>query len=663
MKWVGLATTCTAIATTFTSCSPENEPDNPTEAPKITPGQTIIDVSWWKDVFLDENNRKLKIGDILVATREGKDINEVKLLLDWNPIKSWTTLNKKWTLTLKIRNKAGRESKLDITLTVENQLISWLENLKNIPFQVDKPENLMNYITLANDVSIEYFTVKYPYLGEDIKEYDAKNFLPKFPWNLLMFKIVVKTWWKTQELETYINVLPKNREPMELVLKSITAEEIQPILWNIEVWDPNICDYILNTSIPEGYEMVRSMQQYWTTTLTSSEYKRHLNRIVIVFRWEKPSWEYEVIWWGWYTVVPDEHSDVETQIVTTRVPDLLKTCVINDGEKTWYWKLAEYSDENTDKIIITWSSKYEVVDNYNQYQQEIYNEDILKLCEKDNLVLIAAWTNVSSNKRRIINWSYWNYNDYYGDWCYSLASLANSKMNDRPNSHIFVTIGTDVTWNINQTFANEGSKYPEWFNSNSLLAWRVSPYRVNWLIYGPTWKYTTSYSNYFNVALLALMAELNPSIKDIDELLEMARSTQRHDIITYWNQSEILNLLDVWSIIKTELMPKISFYNVTFTNNSEWIYKLEKWEYPNIIFDIPWAVIKINWEWIPYSKENWHYINNTEIHNYERWISNSELMKLWYNIWDHVEWKAIPLNSDWKKLDEKVHLPIHIEIS
>ena len=110
-------------------------------------------------------------------------------------------------------------------------------------------------------------------------------------------------------------------------------------------------------------------------------------------------------------------------------------------------------------------------------------------------------------------------------------------------------------------------------------------------------------------------------------------------------------------------MPKISFYNVTFTNNSEWIYKLEKWEYPNIIFDIPWAVIKINWEWIPYSKENWHYINNTEIHNYERWISNSELMKLWYNIWDHVEWKAIPLNSDWKKLDEKVHLPIHIEIS
>ena len=75
-------------------------------------------------------------------------------------------------------------------------------------------------------------------------------------------------------------------------------------------------------------------------------------------------------------------------------------------------------------------------------------------------------------KNKIYNW------EYVADkgWIYCLGSFANSKKNTNPGRHLYVTIGTNKNWNIDQTWVStESSRYPKYFADNVLFSGRAFP--------------------------------------------------------------------------------------------------------------------------------------------------------------------------------------------
>ena len=128
--WLPAATvpaTWAAVATVLTACS-DDEPDNPkdTVAPTVNVSQSDVDISWWKQVRISWN--QLYIWNVLVASRTDNVTQNctVELSLNWKTISSWTTINEEWFLTIKVRDEAGNTRTVDIKLSAQNQLISWI---------------------------------------------------------------------------------------------------------------------------------------------------------------------------------------------------------------------------------------------------------------------------------------------------------------------------------------------------------------------------------------------------------------------------------------------------------------------------------------------------------------------------------------------------------
>lgn len=167
-------------------------------------------------------------------------------------------------------------------------------------------------------------------------------------------------------------------------------------------------------------------------------------------------------------------------------------------------------------------------------------------------------------------------------------------------------------------------------------------------------------SDLINSILLWMTMQLNPKIKSTDDLLQnLHYSTARNNTTNNWEQENSFQMVDLWWAINKILPEKLSL-SIDFSSRETWKYELIKKEYPFIIFDIPWSMMKINEEWIPCNKENWYLLKNTNIASYERCIDKEELIKLWYKSWDNIKWNVIVLDENWKKLN--INVPIVFQL-
>ena len=137
----------------FNSCSKPEEDD--TKAPTITLVTSSVGIYGGKVVTIETG--ELSIGETKVAnwTDDKSAADKCTAVLSFaeastkadaetkagTTIKSGDTIDKAGTLTLTVTDEAGNSASKDITLT--DQIVFGMENLKNLDLQIDKEVNLI----------------------------------------------------------------------------------------------------------------------------------------------------------------------------------------------------------------------------------------------------------------------------------------------------------------------------------------------------------------------------------------------------------------------------------------------------------------------------------------------------------------------------------------
>ena len=107
-----------ASSALLTACGPDEPEIRDTTPPKIDIINSEVDISGWKKVEISWN--KLIIWWNIVASWSDDHTKDckVQITMDWNTISSGSTINKAWTLTLKVSDNAGNTKTATIKLNV-----------------------------------------------------------------------------------------------------------------------------------------------------------------------------------------------------------------------------------------------------------------------------------------------------------------------------------------------------------------------------------------------------------------------------------------------------------------------------------------------------------------------------------------------------------------
>ena len=158
-----------------------------------------------------------------------------------------------------------------------------------------------------------------------------------------------------------------------------------------------------------------------------------------------------------------------------------------------------------------------------------------------------------------------------------------------------------------------------------------------------------------------LCFQMYAEVKDVDELLEMIRSTALTDYIrldlngdgdtndNYDGQpeSQPLQLMNPAGLIKKYLMPN-GLPSTIHTANT---ITLNKGYYKGVVFDIPGAEVAINGKWIAYSIANQSLIMSQNPMAL-KWRLNGDLLrKFGYKPGDTVKGKVIVVDDQWHGLN------------
>ena len=631
--------------------NPEKPTEKDTTPPTIEISKSEIDITWWKQVRIDWN--QLYVWDVLVASwSDNKSKNcKVTLSLNWKSVTSWTTISEEWTLTIKVSDEAGNSKNADIKLkvTAEQEAVSWLENIRNLNMQVDQEVNLLNWVTFGNWA--ELIKVEMELDWEKVEIPDPNHYIPTYPWTCSIILTVKNKNWETKEYKVD-NLTIKALEYKAIEINNIEPVEILPIIWQIDTGDTWAYEHIKPLRVAEATRIRDMMWEYGAGNYSAEEYKQLMARLNTGMVSEHPKWytNYEIIWW-WLWGEASEHAHDERDMLNTLISHSNFKVSCPDG-KSWDEVLIGYVWSNSNSINILWCSAYDAASNKDNYDKYLNKKNIKDLCNLNNIIIFAAGTNIATKgwslRNKIYNWEYTA--DEHGR--YSLASMGNSDRNTIPNSHLLVTIATDRDWVIDQTDETlSSSKFPVWFADNVLFSWRAFPFKwIDWTIQAEWsinhWKYSTSYTNYLNVALADLCFQMKADVSDVNELLNMIRSTCLTDHIKFNWKDQPLQLMNPAWFFQKYLMPT----DLPTSIQSWQAISLNKWYYKWVIFDIPWAEVKINWEWIAYNDTNKSKIKSQNPMTLE-WRLNWDLCrKLWYK-WNNIEWKIIVVDDKWNGLN------------
>lgn len=252
--------------------------------------------------------------------------------------------------------------------------------------------------------------------------------------------------------------------------------------------------------------------------------------------------------------------------------------------------------------------------------------------------------------------------------------MSNSDKNAYPDSHLMVTIATDKTGDIDQTDVSYtgSSKVPFGFDKNVLFAGRIFPYHSynTGKILATEGKYPTSEPNYVNVAMSSLCFQLYAEVTDIDELLEMIRSTALNDYIRFdlngdgdtndicdgQPESQPLQLINPAGFIKKYLMPT----EIPGSIGLDEIISLGKGYYKGVVFNIPGAEVKIGDEWISVTADNSSRIKAANPMDLEWRLNSSRLRKYGYSSGQTIEGKMLLVDDQWNGL--RIEVPITVQV-
>lgn len=624
-----------------------NEVDN-NQAPEITRVyQWTPNILWWVVAKKWENNQLL-FWDVVIYDWKDDDtpVCTQSLKLKWSDEeKIWKEINTPGMYVFALIDGKWKSTYVEFPVVCNSVDLT---NLKDLNMQVEEEVDLFQWMTVPNWIQISKVEVEINWQRTEIKENNGHYlYTPSQPW--ICYIYVTEKW---EFGNTYVE---KSKNPLTIKdaeypeFQSITINNINPVdvfpqIAQIEAWDPNIYEYVKDLWVAEIYVMRSMMVDYGTGDYTPEEYKRLSSRITIGSRSEISDdyQEYGRIW----PIVNDpyisDHGRCTFQNLTNLKWDYTNIKNLSDLWEGRAKNLSEYAKAHPNEIFIFYSSTSPQYYTQDEYKQEIFQQNIVDLCNLPNVIIFMSWGDTKN-----INWVPIKkvYNGVYQsnwDWMYNNSSMVNSDQNNYPHSNMRVVIWTDSKWNADMT-NSQGSVFPEGSNNGSIVSGRpILPFYqrkngIKWKLFGQdlpkNWSYTTSNTAPTIASETQLMFGLRPDVKDANELLQMIEScTADPDYISLnWERQALQKYSPANFARKYCLM-----MDIPSSIKMGEIVRLTKWRYKWIVIDIPWAVVEINWEWVPYNKENEPLIKSQNPMYLELWIDTNEAMKYWNK---NLKWK------------------------
>ena len=670
--WIAASTILPMTSTSLLTACGGDGPDNPIEIKDTTPptinvSKSSVDISWWKEIRI--NGNQLYIWNEVVASwSDNKTKNcSVLLSINWKTVTSWITISEEWTLTIKVSDEAWNIKSADIKLNnAAEHDISWLENLNDLNMQVNQEVNLLDWVIFGNGASLEKVEIEIDW--QKVEVTDPYHYIPAYPWVCNIIITVKDKNGKSTEYKVD-NLTIKALDYKSMEITNINPETLMP---KVEVWDKDVYKHIEHLRIPESTVITDMMWKYGAGNHSPEEYQQLMMRLNTGMLWENPVDydNYEAVWWT-PSNAPSNHAHAEWFTLNTLVKHA-NFKVINPLSLSHYEALYNLCKQEPNKINIMWISIGADVD---KEQYDARNTEEIKEYDKEkNRLIFCAWWNIRTEGGNLHNKIYQEDLPLPDEHSiYSSRSRAHGKNDNTLDRHLLITFGTNEDGDIDQTNEEaESSKFPVWFHDKVLFSGRAFPRRrYDWdKIWWETWKYATSHTNFVNVAVADILFQMKADTPDVDELLEMIRSTALTDHIrfdlngdgdtndTYQGQPETQPLLlmnPAW-FFKKYLMPTDLPSSIQASKTAT----LNKWYYKWVIFDIPWAEVKINWQWIAYNDANKSQIISQNPMNLEWRINGDLCKKLWYK-WKTISWKIIVVDDKWNGLNIDKDISVWVE--
>ena len=458
----------------------------------------------------------------------------------------------------------------------------------------------------------------------------------------------------------------------KFVIADLRPVDILPVIGQVTAGDPKVYNYVEHLRIAEATRIIDMMWDYGAGQHPKEEYQQLMRRLNTGMTHEIPFSYDNFEFLGTTEFYPGfydtsySHADFGFSILNLFVKHahFIVPTFARNPDKTGEQLLLEYVKANPNTINIFGQSASAKCDTKEQYDLNFIQDPngshtgAFELYECRNYIHFAAGTNLlyedhKLRKSKIFNGDYEA--DEYG--MYSTCSMANSDKNTRPGSHLLVTIGTNATGDVDVDSEDGGSKYPVGFADNVLFAGRafIGVSSASGLFYGVIGT-LTSYLNYYNVAMMDICFQMYAEVRDVDELLEMVRSTALTNYISLENNTQPLQLINPAGLYKKYLTPQ----NLPASITPGETISLDKGYYKGVLFSIPGAEVKVDGEWIAFDNKNKEVILSQNPMTLE-WRLNGDLLKKYgYTSGQAVEGQIITVDDKWGGL--RLEVPMTIQV-
>ena len=156
--------------------------------------------------------------------------------------------------------------------------------------------------------------------------------------------------------------------------------------------------------------------------------------------------------------------------------------------------------------------------------------------------------------------------------------------------------------------------------------------------------------------MMDICFQMYAEVKDVDELLEMVRSTALTDYIRLDGMTQPLQLINPAGFYKKYLTPNTIPSSVSLGETME----LQKGYYKGVVFNIPGAEVMIGDEWIPFDSKNKDVILSQNPMNLTWRINGNLLKKMGYTAGQTVQGQIITIDDQWNGLRLEVPMTITI---
>lgn len=457
------------------------------------------------------------------------------------------------------------------------------------------------------------------------------------------------------------NVTVKGMEYGKVAITDLQPEEIMPIIGQVEAGDKDFYKYMDHLRVVETTRLSDMMWEYGAGYYTIEEYRTLMGRLNVMMVNEIPTYydNYEVIG-QLYNETPSGHAFIEWFVLNTLIKHANFKVIV------WDFSLfKEYSNNHPDSFNILANSTgatYKVPGPYadlrEQDRDRYYDEGWF--LEKNILFFEACANRMDWGEGYFDKICQMDADSPDDKSCYQRqASNANGKNDPIADRHHIITIATDCTGDVDLTNEiGESSCFPIGFHDDVLFAGRQFLYKKNKddKIRATNGPWANSFCNYFNAAMASLCFQIKADMKDVDELLDMLRSTSLTDFIRQDGMSQRLHLMNPAGLYKKYLTPQ----NLPASISSRETIPLDKGYYKGVLFSIPGAEVKVNGEWIAFDNKNRENILSQNPMNLE-WRLNGDLLKKYgYTSGQTVEGQIITVDDNWGGL--RLEVPMTIQV-